>query len=79
MRSEFVDEPANSTNRHQNQFVEDLGQSVANALFGYTNGNENQTPNNEEETNVLRPKRSAKKVQQVNETRFDRIFSAISK
>lgn len=63
MRSEYSEET--NTNRHQNQFVEDIGQSVANALFGYSTGNENQTSNNEEDTNILRPKRSAKKVQQV--------------
>lgn len=62
MRSE---EPNISTTRHQNQFVEDIGQSVANALFGYSNTNENQTSTNEEETSSIRPKRSAKKVQQV--------------
>lgn len=66
MRSELTDEqPNQSGNRHQNQFVEDIGQSVANALFGYTNVSENQTSTNEEETNSVRPKRSAKKVQQV--------------
>lgn len=66
MRSELTDEqPNQSTNRHQNQFVEDIGQSVANALFGYTNVSENQTSTNEEEINSIRPKRSAKKVQQV--------------
>lgn len=66
MRSELSDEqPNQSTNRHQNQFVEDIGQSVANALFGYTNVSENQISTNEEEINTIRPKRSAKKVQQV--------------
>lgn len=65
MRSELIEEPSHSTNRHQNQFVEDIGQSVANALFGYTNSNENQTSTNEEESSSVRPKRSAKKVQQV--------------
>lgn len=66
MRSEFPEEATISTNRHQNQFVEDIGQSVANALFGYNNTNETQTSNNEEETTTIRPKRSAKKVQQVS-------------
>lgn len=67
MRSEFTEEPTNSTNRHQNQFVENIGQTVANALFGYSNANENRTSNNnEEETSTLRPKRTTKKVQQVN-------------
>lgn len=67
MRSELTEEqPNQSANRHQsNQFVEDIGQSVANALFGYTNASENQTSTNEEESNSVRPKRSAKKVQQV--------------
>lgn len=66
MRSELTEEPTHSaSNRHQNQFVEDIGQSVANALFGYTNANEKQTTPNEEETGSVRPKRSAKKVQQV--------------
>lgn len=65
MRSEFPEEPTNTTTRHQNQFVEDIGQSVANALFGYNNTNEIQTANNDEEISTLRPKRSAKKVQQV--------------
>lgn len=62
MRSELTEEP---TNRHQNQFVEDIGQSVANALFGYNNASEEQTAPNEEDTASVRPKRSAKKVQQV--------------
>lgn len=66
MRSELTEEPTHTVTRHQNQFVEDIGQSVANALFGYTNTNENQTSNNEEETGSVRPKRSAKKVQQVH-------------
>lgn len=66
MRSECTEESTISTiSRHQNQFVEDIGQSVANALFGYNNTNETQTSNNEEETSTLRPKRTAKKVQQV--------------
>lgn len=66
MRSELTEEPTHSSsNRHQNQFVEDIGQSVANALFGYTNANEKQITPNEEETGSVRPKRSAKKVQQV--------------
>lgn len=65
MRSELTEEPAHPVGRHQNQFVEDIGQSVANALFGYSNANENQTSTNEEETSSVRPKRSAKKVQQV--------------
>lgn len=66
MRSELTDEqPNQSANRHQNQFVEDIGQSVANALFGYSNVSENQISTNEEEINSIRPKRSAKKVQQV--------------
>lgn len=68
MRSECTEESTISIiNRHQNQFVEDIGQSVANALFGYNNANEIQTSNNEEETSTLRPKRVAKKVQQVSE------------
>ncbi|XP_031623964.1 protein dimmed [Contarinia nasturtii] len=65
MRSELTEEPStHSANRHQNQFVEDIGQSVANALFGYTNAMDKQTTPNEEETGSVRPKRSAKKVQQ---------------
>lgn len=68
MRSECSDGSSISTiSRHQNQFVEDIGQSVANALFGYNNTNETQTSNNEEESGTLRPKRIAKKVQQVSE------------
>lgn len=66
MRSELTEEPTHSSNRHQNQFVEDIGQSVANALFGYTNANEKQTMANDEDTGSVRPKRSAKKVQQVS-------------
>lgn len=64
MRSEFSEET--NTNRQPNEFVKDLDQTVANVLLGYSTGNENQTSNNEEETNALRPKRTAKKVQQVD-------------
>lgn len=70
MRSELTEEPSHSANRHQNQFVEDIGQSVANALFGYTNATENHTSTNEEESGSVRPKRSAKKVQQVSQRNF---------
>lgn len=62
MRSEFSSEKPSS---HQNQFVENLGQSVANALFGYSTGNENSASNNEEDVAVPRPSRAAKKTQQV--------------
>lgn len=62
MRSEFVGE---NSNRHQNEFVENIGQSVANALFGYSTGNENSASNNEEDVAIPRPTRAAKKVQQV--------------
>lgn len=62
MRSEFTTESSNS---HQNQFVESLGQSVANALFGYSTGNENSASNNEEDVAIPRPARAAKKTQQV--------------
>lgn len=65
MRSELTEEPTHSTNRHRNQFVEDIGQTVANALFGYANTNGKPATPNEEETGSMRPKRSAKKVQQV--------------
>lgn len=75
MRSELTEEPAHPVSRHQNQFVEDIGQSVANALFGYSNANENQTSTNEEETSSVRPKRSAKKVQQVFK-QFSPLFSS---
>lgn len=68
MRSELIEEPSHSLSRHQNQFVEDIGQSVANALFGYTNTNDNQISINEEEASSIRPKRSTKKVQQVRNT-----------
>lgn len=74
MRSELIEEPTHSANRHQNQFVEDIGQSVANALFGYTNANEKQTTSNEEDTGSVRPKRSAKKVQQVFTNSYFVIF-----
>lgn len=60
MRSEFSEE------RNQNQFVEEIGQSVANELFGYSTGNENQASNNQEDINSLRPKRKTRKIQQVN-------------
>lgn len=62
MRSEFATE---NSSCHQNQFVENLGQTVANALFGYSTGNENSASNNEEDVAIPRPARAAKKSQQV--------------
>lgn len=68
MRSEFSsDERADQLKlqQQQNQFVEDIGQSVANELFGYSTGNENNESCNQENINALRPKRTTtRKVQQ---------------
>lgn len=71
MRSEFssderADQPQlQQQQQQQNQFVEDIGQSVANELFGYSTGNENNESCNQENINALRPKRkTTRKVQQ---------------
>lgn len=66
MRSELSEEPTNSTNHQQNQFVEDISQTVANVLFGFGTVADNPSAKSaEEEASVRRPKRSTKKVQQV--------------
>lgn len=66
MRSELSEEPTNSMVHQQNQFVEDISQSVANVLFGYSSVNETPSAvSAEEESSARRPKRSTKKVQQV--------------
>ena len=70
MRSELSDENNGSScsARNQNQFVEDIGQSVANELFGYSTGNENQASNNQEDLDTIRPKRNTRKMSQVHLT-----------
>lgn len=66
MRSEFSEERS-----QPNQFVEDIGQSVANEMFGYSTGNENQASNMQEDIiNSLRPKRKTRKIQQVCERNY---------
>lgn len=70
MRSEFSSDERGGQpqlQQQQNQFVEDIGQSVANELFGYSTGNENHETCNQENINALRPKRSTtRKAQQVS-------------
>lgn len=72
MRSEFSSDerggqPQLQQQQQQNQFVEDIGQSVANELFGYSTGNENHESCNQENINALRPKRTTtRKAQQVS-------------
>lgn len=59
MRSDSFEE------KTQSQFVEDIGQTVANELFKYSAGDENLASNNQENSNSVRPKRATKKIQQV--------------
>ncbi len=60
MRSDSFEE------KTQSQFVEDIGQTVANELFKYSAGDENLASNNQENSNSVRPKRATKKIQQVS-------------
>ncbi|KAJ6634772.1 Protein dimmed, partial [Pseudolycoriella hygida] len=58
MRSDSFEE------KTQSQFVEDIGQTVANELFKYSAGDENLASNNQENSNS-RPRRATKKIQQM--------------